>query len=54
MQDWNNISDDNAEYMTNDRLSFQRFLGMEMGRNRRTQRRHGSSKRSLAKIPAIS
>jgi IS5 family transposase len=31
IQDWNNISDDNAEYMVNDRLSFQRFLGMELG-----------------------
>jgi IS5 family transposase len=31
IQDWNNISDDNAEYMINDRLSFQRFLGMELG-----------------------
>jgi IS5 family transposase len=31
LQDWNNISDDNAEYLINDRLSFQRFLGMELG-----------------------
>lgn len=31
IQDWNNISDDNAEYLINDRLSFQRFLGMELG-----------------------
>ena len=31
IQDWNNISDDNAEFMINDRLSFQRFLGMELG-----------------------
>jgi len=31
IQDWNNISDDNTEYMVNDRLSFQRFLGMELG-----------------------
>jgi len=31
LQDWNNISDDNMEYMINDRLSFQRFLGMELG-----------------------
>jgi len=31
LQDWNNISDDNMEYMVNDRLSFQRFLGMELG-----------------------
>ena len=30
-QDWNKISDDNTEYMVNDRLSFQRFLGMELG-----------------------
>jgi IS5 family transposase len=31
LQDWNNISDDNTEYMINDRLSFQRFLGLELG-----------------------
>jgi len=31
LQDWNNISDDSAEYLINDRLSFQRFLGMETG-----------------------
>jgi len=31
LQDWNNISDDKTEYMINDRLSFQRFLGMELG-----------------------
>jgi len=31
LQDWNNISDDNAEYLINDRLSFQRFLGLELG-----------------------
>jgi len=31
VQDWNNLSDDNTEYMINDRLSFQRFLGMELG-----------------------
>ena len=31
LQDWNNISDGNAEYLINDRLSFQRFLGMELG-----------------------
>ena len=31
LQDWDNISDDNAEYLINDRLSFQRFLGMELG-----------------------
>lgn len=31
LQDWHNISDDGAEYMINDRLSFQRFLGMELG-----------------------
>ncbi|MDR3020261.1 MAG: IS5 family transposase [Treponema sp.] len=31
LQDWHNISDDNTEYMINDRLSFQRFLGMELG-----------------------
>jgi len=31
LQDWNNISDESAEYLINDRLSFQRFLGMELG-----------------------
>ena len=31
LQDWDNISDDNVEYLINDRLSFQRFLGMELG-----------------------
>ena len=31
LQDFNNISDDNTEYLINDRLSFQRFLGMELG-----------------------
>ncbi len=31
LQDWNNLSDDNTEYMINDRLSYQRFLGMELG-----------------------
>jgi IS5 family transposase len=31
LQDWNNISDDKTEFMINDRLSFQRFLGMELG-----------------------
>lgn len=31
MQDWNNLSDDNMEYLISDRLSFQRFLGMELG-----------------------
>lgn len=31
LQDLNNLSDDNAEYMINDRLSYQRFLGLELG-----------------------
>jgi IS5 family transposase len=31
LQDLHNISDDNTEYLVNDRLSFQRFLGMELG-----------------------
>ena len=31
LQDWNNTSDGNTEYLVNDRLSFQRFLGMELG-----------------------
>jgi IS5 family transposase len=31
LQDLHNISDDACEYLINDRLSFQRFLGMELG-----------------------
>jgi len=31
LKDWNNLSDENTEYMINDRLTFQRFLGMELG-----------------------
>src|SRR5215469_15376130 len=31
LQDLHNLSDDNTEYLINDRLSFQRFLGMELG-----------------------
>jgi len=31
LQDWNNLSDENCEYMINDRLTYQRFLGMELG-----------------------
>ena len=31
LQQWYNISDENAEYQINDRLSFQRFLGIECG-----------------------
>ena len=31
LQDLHNISDDAMEYLINDRLSFQRFLGMELG-----------------------
>jgi transposase len=31
LQDCNNISDESTEYMINDRLSYQRFLGMELG-----------------------
>jgi IS5 family transposase len=31
LQDFNNIADDNTEFLINDRLSFQRFLGMELG-----------------------
>jgi len=30
LQAWYNISDDKAEYMINDRLSFQRFLGLSL------------------------
>jgi len=31
LQDWNNVSDDNTEYLVNCRLDWQRFLGMELG-----------------------
>jgi IS5 family transposase len=31
LQAWYNIADDKAEYMINDRLSFQRFLGLSLG-----------------------
>lgn len=31
LQQWYGISDDQAEFQINDRLSFQRFLGMELG-----------------------
>ena len=31
LQDWNGLGDDNTEYLVNDRLSFQRFLGLELG-----------------------
>jgi IS5 family transposase len=31
LQGWYNIADDNTEYMINDRLSFQRFLGLSLG-----------------------
>jgi IS5 family transposase len=31
LQDLHNISDDNTEYLINDRLSFQRFLDIELG-----------------------
>jgi len=31
LQDWNNMSDDSAEYLVNCRLDWQRFLGMELG-----------------------
>jgi len=31
LQSWYNIADDKAEYMINDRLSFQRFLGLSLG-----------------------
>jgi IS5 family transposase len=31
LQAWYNIADDNTEYMINDRLSFQRFLGLSLG-----------------------
>ena len=30
LQQWYNISDDNTEYLINDRLSFQRFLGLTL------------------------
>lgn len=31
LQDFHNTSDESTEYLVNDRLSFQRFLGMELG-----------------------
>jgi len=31
LQDWNHIADDQTEYLINDRLSFQRFLGLSLG-----------------------
>ena len=31
LQDWNHIADDQTEYRINDRLSFQRFLGLSLG-----------------------
>jgi len=31
LQDWYGIADDKTEYMINDRLSFQRFLGLSLG-----------------------
>jgi IS5 family transposase len=30
LQQWNNLSDDRAEYLITDRLSFRRFLGLEL------------------------
>ena len=29
LQDWNGLSDEETEYMINDRLSFRRFLGLK-------------------------
>jgi hypothetical protein len=43
LQDWNNLSDPETEYMINDRLTFQRFLGMGE-KKRRTKRRYGCSR----------
>ena len=31
LQDWHHIADDQTEYLINDRLSFQRFLGLSLG-----------------------
>ena len=31
LQEWNNIADDHTEYLINDRLSYQRFLGLSLG-----------------------
>ena len=31
LQEWNNIADDHTEYLINDRLSYQRFLGLGLG-----------------------
>ena len=31
LQEWNQIADDHTEYLINDRLSYQRFLGLSLG-----------------------
>jgi IS5 family transposase len=31
LQEWNHIADDQTEYLINDRLSYQRFLGLSLG-----------------------
>ena len=31
LQEWYHIADDMTEYLINDRLSFQRFLGLSLG-----------------------
>ena len=46
LQQWYHIADDKAEYMINDRLSFQRFLGLTLKTRCRTQRRCGRSRSS--------
>jgi len=46
LQDWNNVSDDSMEYLINDRLSFQRFLGMELGEKSPKTTLFGAQKRA--------
>ena len=49
LQDWNHISDEATEFMVNDRLSFQRFLEMDLEKSRRMQRRYGFLRNNLEK-----
>ncbi len=39
----NNLSDERAEYLVNDRLSFMRFLGLGLATASRAHARSGSS-----------
>ena len=49
LQDWNALSDDSAEYLINDRLSFQHFLGMELGEKAPDAKTIGLFKEKLGK-----